>query len=128
MRPMRSVISMRATATAAIVGVLALSAVVPVWSGAAPDPESASARTKFVKCGKYDLGFTDAKVTSRGMKCSAAKGVFNKWRRKADCPDGPCERTRVENFVCRFGGTDLTARLRCEHRTRDRAMKARWGG
>lgn len=112
--------------TAAIVVGLALSMVLVAGLGGAP--ESASARPKFVKCGKYDLGFTDAKVKSRGMKCSAAKGVFNKWRRKVDCPDEPCERTRVENFVCRFGGTDLLVRLRCEHRTRDRAMKARWGG
>jgi hypothetical protein len=117
---------MRWIGTATIVVGLALSTL--FGAGLAGASESASARAKFVKCGKYSLGFTDAKVKSRGMKCAAAKGVFNKWRRKVDCPDGPCERTRVENFVCRFGGTDVTVRLRCEHRTRDRAMKARWGG
>jgi hypothetical protein len=117
---------MRRIVTAAIVVGLALSTGLAAGPGGAT--ESASARAKFVKCGKYSLGFTDAKVKSRGMKCPAARGVFNKWRRKADCPDGPCERIRVENFVCRFGGTDITARLRCAHRTRDRAMKARWGG
>ena len=117
---------MRWIVTAAIVFGLALSTGLAGGLGSAT--ESASARAKFVKCGKYSLGFTDAKVKSRGMKCSAARGVFNKWRRKADCPDGPCERTRVENFVCRFAGTELLVRLRCDHRTRDRAMKARWGG
>jgi hypothetical protein len=111
--------------TAAIVVGLALT----VWvAGLGGAPESASAGAKFVNCGKYELGFTAAKVKSRGMKCSAAKGVFTKWRRKVDCPDEPCERTRVENFVCRFGGSDVLVRLRCDHRTRDRAMKARWGG
>jgi hypothetical protein len=113
---------MRWIGTAAIVVGLALSA------GLGGGPEAASARAKFVKCGKYDLGFTDAKVKSRGMRCQGAKDLFRKWEQTIDCPGNPCERARVENFVCRFGGSDLLVRLRCDHRSRDRAMKARWGG
>lgn len=107
--------------------VLALAGAASVAGAVETTADAAPARAKFVKCGKYDLGFTNAKVKSRGMKCSGAKGVFKKWQRKVDCGgDGPCTRVRVENFVCRFGGTTI-ARLRCEHRFRDRAMKARWG-
>ncbi|MGH2952469.1 MAG: hypothetical protein ACRDK9_00410 [Solirubrobacterales bacterium] len=117
---------MRSSTTALALAVAMALAGTLIASGAAA-PERADARAKFVKCGKVGLGFTKAKVRSRGMKCRGAKLVFRKWRRKVNCPNDPCERVAVENFVCRFGGTTV-ARLRCNHSFRDqRAMKARWG-
>jgi hypothetical protein len=120
---------MRALRTVAIVGVLALSALLPAGLGAAPD--SASARANFVGCGSYAFpgGSITAKVKSRGMKCRGAKNLLGKWQRKliATCQHDPCERIRVEKFDCRSEEVAFSIRLRCEHETRDRAMKARWG-
>lgn len=99
-----------------------------VGGAAASSLEQEGKRSKFVRCGKVDLGFTEAKMKARGMKCKGAKGIFKKWQRKVRCPKEPCRRTQVENFTCRFRGSDVLLRLRCRHDFRDKTMKMRWGG
>jgi len=108
---------------------LVLAATAAIAVPAVPATAGPAERGSFVNCGTYDLGYTEADVKAHKMRCAGAKVIFRKWQRKVDCGgDGPCTRTRVENFVCRFGGTDYSLRLRCTHRTRDRAMKGHWVG
>jgi hypothetical protein len=115
----------RALITGGVLAVVCMA----IAAATAPAAPSGPAKGGFVKCGGYDLGYTKAKVKAWGMRCEGAKDLFRKWERKVDCGgDGPCERTRVESFVCRFGGTELRLRLRCSHDARERAMKAHWGG
>jgi len=96
---------------------------------AVPAAAASAERGGFADCGTYDLGYTEADVKAHNMRCAGAKDIFRKWQRKVDCGgNGPCRRTRVENFICRFGGTDFSLRRRCEHRTRDGAMKGHWVG
>jgi hypothetical protein len=87
-----------------------------------------NARGNFGDCGTIDLEFTEGEVKAFGMSCRAAREVFRAWEAKVNCPDKPCERTRVGSFNCRFGGSDVKLKLRCTDKGRERAMKAHWGG
>ena len=94
-----------------------------------PPATGAFERGQYMHCPGYDLGFTTAKLKAKKMSCRGAREIFRKWQNKVDCGgDGPCERARVKNFVCRFGGTEARITLDCKHRERPKALKARWTG
>ena len=82
-------------------------------------------------CGTANFGYTRARISARRVKCKAARQLARKWLHglgPGDCQSFPCY-ANVENYRCRFSGTEAHLKLRCknfnDHRKR---VHADWGG
>lgn len=94
-------------------------------------PEGAEAKG-FKRCGKADIGYTEAKVKSRNVGCATARRVVRRFVDKYPGPrsqDCVLESCRVERrFRCIFGGSPGIAKLGCTNpKGSNKDLKAKWG-
>lgn len=74
------------------------------------DPPPARAAS----CGRVDVGFTNARLTTSRVSCTNARAVVRSWRRAGGrrCSQGVCDVT-ARGYRCRGGGTAGLIRIRC---------------
>lgn len=113
---------------AALLGLVVLVASIASFASA-PDPSVAKG---FKRCGKVDVGHTDASVRARNVKCRQARRVIRGFVRKfpgAESQKCVLRSCRVgRRFRCILGGGGGIVRLGCTNpRRHDADIHARWG-
>jgi len=106
----------------------------PIWTcpgGTKATSGQREAKARLQKCGFANFEYTRAQVRASGIKCRAARQIARKWLHSldpGDCQVFPCYQ-RVEHFRCRFSGTEIHLKLRCQHMEKaGRRVYADWGG
>ena len=116
MRPVRRLVLLAVIAAATTAGLA-----VPGASATAPG---------YKRCGTVDIGYTNAQVAARRVRCRNARRLVRKWRQKVNSPSCQpavtrCRVVRVSRYRCVWGGDEVTVRLRC---TKGRKrVRAYWG-
>jgi hypothetical protein len=107
------------------------SAIWPAMATAAGDaPTASSAGTGFKYCGKVNIGFTDARVNAKRVKCGKARRIFREWRKASEtaCTPSGCPPIAVRSYTCTWRATGVEQLLvRCANAT-GKIVRARWGG
>jgi hypothetical protein len=89
---------------------------------------------RFKRCGRVDVGYTDARVKARNLRCRTARRVVRRFVRKY--PGAESQRCVLRScrvmrrFGCTLGGVQGTVVLRCSNFRRpfrDKDLRARWG-
>lgn len=123
----RSVLTVIAVALCAVIALPVASAAV----GALPDQTAAVSGKKKKKtryCGKVNIGFTDARVKAKRVKCKKAKNIFREWRKAAEraCVNGVCPALAIRAYTCAKSDSNFLIRVKCAN-GKGKFLRAQWG-
>jgi hypothetical protein len=102
-------------------------------TGAGADSgEGAAKLVRWKRCGKVDVGYTDARVSAKNVRCRTARKAVRRFVRKYSGPESQRCAVRVcwvmGRFACTLGGGEGLVELYCsDPARRDGDLRARWG-
>jgi hypothetical protein len=87
---------------------------------------------RWKRCGKVDVGFTNARVSAKNVRCRTARRAVRRFVRKYSGPESRRCAVRVcwvmGRFACTLGGGEGLVKLYCsDPARRDGDLRARWG-